>query len=190
MNLAEAAARHLVCYEMYAAAGQRQGVVAIDLETHEIVDANPRLCDMFGYELADLVGRQIHELVPEGLREGHRDVSVRPLDWAEGLHHLLEQSPQHRAGPQDDGMLPVSVGQERETGSQPVAYRAGGLLEDMLGHQRADQIMDRRLLEPHRARQFAQRQSGLGLRDVLDNVDGAADRLHQTAMRHGTSSYQ
>lgn len=47
--------------------------VIVDMDT-ELIEASTALADeMFGYIPNELVGRLIHDLVPEGLREKHRE---------------------------------------------------------------------------------------------------------------------
>jgi diguanylate cyclase (GGDEF)-like protein/PAS domain S-box-containing protein len=46
-------------------AGAPDGILVVDLETHDIVDANPKFCDMLGYSLEEVLELKLERIHPE-----------------------------------------------------------------------------------------------------------------------------
>jgi len=102
VDLHEAAARYRVLFERAP-----EGILVVDSEGF-LMDVNPRLAALFGYERDELIGMQVETLVPEGMREAHvayRETYVEaPVPRPMGVERSL------RGRRKDGSDFPVEVG--------------------------------------------------------------------------------
>ncbi len=82
------------------------GILVAD-PSGNIVFANPRARDIFGYSLEEFLGLSVESLVPESLREAHRE---HRQQYAENPESRLMGARQFMALHRDGSEIPVAVG--------------------------------------------------------------------------------
>lgn len=105
----------LVRFDAQEIRWQLAPVVYVDQETWRIVLANRPAEDLFGYNLGELYGRLIHDLVPDSLRDRHAEHTAKfkdePFQTARPMGQGLIVSGRHRRY----GDFPVNVALYRFT---------------------------------------------------------------------------
>ncbi len=110
------------------------GIVSIDADGR-MLEFNPAAERMFGYERADVLGRDMAELiVPPARREAHRRGLRRMLDGGEG--RILDQRIELEAMRSDGTCFPVEIAITRMNGSD-ATYT--GFVRDLTYHKLVEQ---------------------------------------------------
>ncbi len=83
------------------------GIIMIE-KSGEIVDVNPRLCSMFGYDPEEIIGKMIEHLLPERFRAGH--AHNRDYFFSKPVARLMGKNRDLYGLRKDNSEFPVEIG--------------------------------------------------------------------------------
>lgn len=94
--------------EIGAAVLEMAAVIVADLDTGEILYASPEAELMFGYFVTELMGKNVDDLVPDGLKKVHKEhrTNFASTPKARPMGSELKLAGKSR----DGGEVPISIG--------------------------------------------------------------------------------